>query len=148
MTNPVAAADGMFHGQIDSGFDLAGFVIPVEHQYRDKILDPFGRSLGLAKTLQKSLHGRRPALAPLPNGSCTVEGHRSLLNQIEVVVGIEAPLVVAVHPLMDGQLLRPDEDLYTIHGKQNLHRKTRIPARSGIAVLIHDDRGVLVHPTS
>ena len=146
VTHPIAGADMILYGQLHCGFNLAGLIIPVEHENGNEILDPFGFALGTAKTFQKKMQGLRPALSPLPDGSGAVESHGPLLNQFKIMIRIETPFVVAVRPLVRGHLLRADENLHPIHMEQHLHPEPRITARHGISVLVHNDCGVLVGP--
>src|SRR5664280_1021405 len=96
VTHPIAGADVILYGELNSGFNLAGRIIPVEHQNGNEILDAFCLPLGATKSLQKRIQRLRPALSPLPNGSCAVESHRTLLNKFQIMIRVENPFIVAV----------------------------------------------------
>ena len=54
------------------------------------------------------------------SGRAVVKGARSLLNQLQVVVRVQLPLVVTEEPKMPGQLLAVVEDLQVSHGQLHL----------------------------
>jgi hypothetical protein len=102
VTNAFAGAYSVLAGQLYGGFYRIGGMISVQHEHIDEILDALRLSLGLAKALQKNMKGFRPTLPPLPNRPRAMEGPRPLLNQLKIMIRMEAPLVVAVHPLVMG----------------------------------------------
>ncbi len=80
MMHPIAGADAVVYGQLNCSFNLAGFIIPVEHENGDKVLDPVCFALCAAKPLQKKVQGPRPALPPLLDRPGAIESQRPLLN--------------------------------------------------------------------
>jgi len=147
MRDTGAGTDAFFQSTDHRRLNGRGFVLPVEHQNHDKILDASRFALGTAETVQKDIQGVRPAPAPLEKRPGTVKGHGTLLNQLKIMIGIKTPLVIAVQAIMNGQLPPSRKKLNTIHGEQHLYRKPRVAARNGVTVLVHDDRGILVGTT-
>ena len=96
MPHPIAGADIILYGHLNGGFNLAGRIIPVEHQNGNEILDAVCLSLSAAKSLQKRIERFWPALAPLPNGPGAVEGHWALPNKFQIMIRVKDPFVVAV----------------------------------------------------
>ncbi len=64
------------------------------------------------------------------------------------MIRLQTPLVVAVQPFMRSQLLRACKNLHPVSMEQHLHSEPRITAWYGISVLIHNDRGIFVGPTT
>lgn len=147
MEYALAGTDVVFYSQLCCSFDFSGFMLSVEHEHVDEILDPFCLPLGTAKSLQKKAQGLRAAFPPLPDGACTVEGHGPLLDQFEVVIKIKTPFVVAVCSCVSGQLFGPGKNIDPIRVKQYSYPKARIWARNGITIFIYHHSGVLVSAT-
>ena len=76
-----------------------------------------------------------------------MEGPRPLLNQLQIVVRVKLPFVVAKEPWVSGELFAVMEDLQAGHGEMDLDLQTGIEGGYGIAILIYDHRGIGIHFT-
>ena len=74
-----------------------------------------------------------------------MKGAGTLLNQFEIMIRIQLPLIVAKDPGMRGQPFAGMKEIDPVNVQLDLDLETHIPAGDGIAVFIHSDRGIGVH---
>lgn len=143
--NPFASGQVILQSQLHRRLDLLAVVVPVQHQHGDKILDACRLLLLRLKLRQKPLQGGRPRRSPLPNHPGGIESSRLAPDQLQVVLGIELPFVVAEEPFVRGDLPSFIKEFYPIDGTLTFKLEAGILYRNGVVVFIGHHRSIFIY---
>ncbi len=116
----------MFKRRLHCCLNLRCFIVPIQHQNRAKIPGSIGSSLRKTEALQKSFKDFRSAYSPVADRSGAVKSHGPFLEQIEVMVRVKLPFVVAVKPFVNSKPAGLELNFNTVHSKEYRYLLTGI----------------------